>query len=431
MSRDADLRLRAYVLAVVVVSAVCLAATVRVRPLVGSPVLFALVAAAMLAGSLAVRLSSVNVSITSAISAAGVLLLGPAAGSVISGLSSLPASFRAEDRRWTRGAFNLGQLALADLAGGWAYVLAGGRPLAGAPLGLGEIPSVILPLFLLAATSFLINTTLVGTVVTLSTGVPMKEVWRSSFGWTIPTQAALVVLALALAQVVASEGIVGLGLFIMPLLIARQFYERYVTLRSAYAETVRSLVAVIEAKDTYTRGHSERVAAYATDIGRRLGFSNQRAERIELAALLHDLGKVAVSREVLAKAGRLSDQEYEAVKKHPAVGADIIESVPFLADLAPFISSHHERIDGNGYGNGLLGDEIPLEARVLSVADAFDAMTSSRPYRPALTVEETISELRRCSGSQFDQVIVETFAEALERDGLPVALPPRSLDEVV
>jgi putative nucleotidyltransferase with HDIG domain len=308
---------------------------------------------------------------------------------------------------------------LVALAGGWAYVAVGGRLIAGAPLRTAEIPGVILPLILLTFVSFTVNSSLVAAVVSLSSGRSLLEVWKSSFTWTIPAESALAVLALALAQVVASEGIVGLGLFVVPLIIAGQFYERYVALRRTYADTVRSLVAVIEAKDSYTKGHSERVACYSVDIGRRLGFSDRRVERIELAALLHDLGKVAISRNILLKKSPLDDDEYEAIRSHPDIGAHIIESVPFLADLVQVILSHHERVDGAGYGSQLTGEQIPLEARVLSVADAFDAMTSSRPYRAAMSRDSTVRELRRNAGQQFDQVIVETFAEALANGAFP------------
>lgn len=408
-----DLRLRVYVTSVAVLALGLLAATLRVRPLTFSVSLVALTIVATLSEILAVEFTSITFSITYAVCAATAILFGPAAGALVTGLATIPVSFTTDERRLLRGVFNFSQFILVGLAGGWAYLLSGGRLIAGAPLDAAEIPRTVLPLVLLTLASFAVNSSLVASVVSLTSGRHLFEVWKSSFTWIIPTESALTVLAIALAQVVASEGIVGLALFVVPLIIARQFYERYVTLRRTYADTVRSLVAVIDAKDAYTKGHSERVAAYSIGISRRLGFSDRQVERIELAALLHDLGKVAVSKKILLKKSRLNDEEYEAVKAHPDTGARIIEAVPFLADLIPFISGHHERVDGAGYGNHLSGEQIPLEARVLAVADAFDAMTSSRPYRAAMSREATVRELRRCAGQQFDEVIVEIFAEAL------------------
>jgi len=414
-----DLRLRLFVGSVAVLAMSLLSVTIYLRPYTLSLTLVALTAVAALSEVIAVEFSSINFSITHAVCAATTILFGPAAGALATGLATIPASFMAHERRVLRGVFNFSQFTLVALAGGWAYVAVGGRLIAGAPLRTAEIPGVILPLILLTFVSFTVNSSLVAAVVSLSSGRSLLEVWKSSFTWTIPAESALAVLALALAQVVASEGIVGLGLFVVPLIIAGQFYERYVALRRTYADTVRSLVAVIEAKDSYTKGHSERVACYSVDIGRRLGFSDRRVERIELAALLHDLGKVAISRNILLKKSPLDDDEYEVIKAHPDIGAHIIESVPFLADLVPVILSHHERVDGAGYGSQLTGEQIPLEARVLSVADAFDAMTSSRPYRAAMSRDSTVRELRRNAGQQFDQVIVETFAEALANGAFP------------
>lgn len=413
-----DLRLRTFAAILVVAGALGVALSYHLSPLTPSYLLLALAFFAMLGDILTVQISSVSVSMTYPVLGATIILLGPTAAGIVAAASPLPSAFSVKEKPIVRGLFNIGQLCFTTVVAGWVYLALGGRLLAGSPLVASEIPRVILPLVGMALVTFALNTVLVAAGVTMMIGVPFLRVWRSSFAWTIPTQASLTLLALALSQVVASEGVVGLALFAVPLLISRQFYERYIGLRKAYSDTVRSLVAVIEAKDAYTRGHSERVARYAVEVSRRLGFSDQRVERMELAALLHDLGKVAVRKDVLAKPGRLNEEELAEIRSHPDIGARIIESVPFLSDLVPLISAHHERMDGSGYGAQLVGDEIPLEARVLSVADAFDAMTSSRPYRSPMTVDATVCELRRCAGQQFDPLIVETFIEAVSEGGI-------------
>lgn len=432
MPSRADLRLRLFAALVFLAACFALYFTMRVRPIVISPTLIALGIAAMVAEVLSVQYGPVSISFTTSVCAAANILLGPAGGGLATGMSTLLASARVKEQPVLRGVYNVGQLSLTGLAAGWAYVLTGGIVLGHSALTPSQIPRVILPLAALAVASFVANTSLVGAYLSLKLGASFLSIWKSTFSWTIPAQAALTVLALALAQTVAATGVIGLGLFVVPLLIARQFYERYLTLKRAYADTVRSLVAVIEAKDAYTRGHSERVALYSVDVARRLGFSDQRVERIELAALLHDLGKVGISKRILQKRSRLSDEEFEIIKAHPDIGAHIIEGVPFLADLVPVIHSHHERVDGTGYGGHLEGEAIPIEARVLGVADAFDAMTSSRPYRAAMSVDQTTQELRRCAGQQFDDVIVETFLEALSRGAFADILPAEeAADEAV
>jgi HD-GYP domain-containing protein (c-di-GMP phosphodiesterase class II) len=152
-----------------------------------------------------------------------------------------------------------------------------------------------------------------------------------------------------------------------------------------------------------------RVAEYSVLIARSMGVPPAMVERIEYAALLHDLGKVGVSHRVLGKEAALTAAEYDEIKRHPGIGAHILSDVPYLADLVPVIAAHHERLDGSGYGQGLVGSEIPFEARILSVADAYDAMTSVRPYRGAMPHEAAVQQLLEGCGTQFDEDVVAAF----------------------
>jgi len=183
-----------------------------------------------------------------------------------------------------------------------------------------------------------------------------------------------------------------------------------------------TLSRAIEARDPYTRGHSARVTAIAEAIARRLGWDRERLELLQVGGPLHDVGKLGVSEEVLAKPGRLDEQELAQIREHPKLGARILIRVAGLRGAIPYVLYHHERWDGRGYPTGRAGEEIPLEARVLAVADAFDAMTSDRPYRPALHRDEAIAEVARCAGTQFDPEIVRIFLELFaERAALPAA----------
>jgi len=181
------------------------------------------------------------------------------------------------------------------------------------------------------------------------------------------------------------------------------------------------LTSAIEARDSYTQGHSARVTALAEEVARRLGWSPEQLATLRIGGPLHDIGKLAVSDEVLRKEGRLEPDELDQIRQHPTIGARILLRMAALRDAIPYVLYHHERWDGSGYPSGKAGEEIPVEARLLAVADAFDAMTSDRPYRRALSREEALAEVERCAGTQFDPTIARAFLEVFGEAELPVA----------
>jgi len=191
--------------------------------------------------------------------------------------------------------------------------------------------------------------------------------------------------------------------------------QLYARLQQAHIGTIASLATVIEARDPYTIGHSTRVTQYAVAIAEAMGLPAEEVEEIRLASLLHDVGKIGVPDRVLSKTGRLSNEEYSAIKMHPTMSVKIIEPLPHLAKIIPVIYHHHEHYDGTGYVEGKSGDKIPLGSRIISAADAYEAMTSDRPYRKALSREEAMAELQRNSGTQFDPEVVGLFLDLLER----------------
>lgn len=169
--------------------------------------------------------------------------------------------------------------------------------------------------------------------------------------------------------------------------------------------------AALEARDPYLRGHSARVTSLAEGLARRLGWRDERLDGLRLGGTLHDVGKIAVTASVLCKPGPLTEEELAEIRTHPLAGARLIGAILDFEPALPYVLHHHERWDGAGYPHGLAAEEIPIEARLLGVADAFDAMTSLRSYRPALSVEQALGELARCAGSQFDPDVAETFVE--------------------
>ncbi len=189
-------------------------------------------------------------------------------------------------------------------------------------------------------------------------------------------------------------------------------------LEEAYFHTVKALAAAIEARDPYTGGHVERVAEYAVAIARELGWTEDRIAVVRLGAALHDVGKIGVDDAILRKPASLSEQEWALMRMHPEIGARLLQNVPFLLPYTPVVLHHQERWDGKGYPHGLSGEQIPAEARVVAVADAFDAMTTTRPYRAALPEEAALEEIQRHAGSQFDPEAAAAFLHLRRRGRL-------------
>jgi len=185
--------------------------------------------------------------------------------------------------------------------------------------------------------------------------------------------------------------------------------EQSEKIRNSYLGAMTALVYALEAKDMYTSGHSRKVAELSATLASELGMLQDKLEKMRLAGLLHDIGKIGVKESILNKRGKLTDEEYQLIKLHPQVGVKIL--IPIIEDkgILDIVRHHHERYDGKGYPDGLLGNEIPLEARILAVADTYDALTSARPYRAVMSAERACAEIKRCSGSQFSPEVVEVF----------------------
>ena len=199
----------------------------------------------------------------------------------------------------------------------------------------------------------------------------------------------------------------------------KQLAEKHSELRTAYIQTIRALAEAVDAKDSYTRGHSERVGVYSSKIAREIGLPRELIERVYIAGLLHDVGKIGVRDAVITKPDRLTDAEYEEIKQHPEIGAKILEPVSFLSDVVECVRHHHEWYDGSdrGYPDQLRSDSIPLPSRVILVADTVEAMTSDRPYRKGLPLDTVIEELHKYSGTQFDPACADACLRLLEAEG--------------
>jgi putative nucleotidyltransferase with HDIG domain len=258
---------------------------------------------------------------------------------------------------------------------------------------------------------------LMAAIVHAAYGLPFAKTVLDTARTVMVAQFVYVGLA-AIAYILwVSVGVPSLVLLIVPLLVARQSLLTVQNRQEAFDRMVGTFVAAIQAKDGYTRGHAERVSDLSVLVAERMGLSYDERQLIRYGAILHDVGKIGVSIGVLCKAGPLTDDEFGEMKQHPEIGAEMLSDIDFLKPALAIVEHHHERLDGRGYPAGLEGDDIPLLTRIVTAVDAFDAMTSTRPYRRALPVSVAIEELTANAGSQFCPRVVEHLVAVIAEEG--------------
>jgi HD-GYP domain-containing protein (c-di-GMP phosphodiesterase class II) len=296
---------------------------------------------------------------------------------------------------------------------GHVYMLLGGQ------VGSFVLPESILPLLVAGVIYFTINSTAVSFVIGFTEKVSPLRVWQLNYVRAALHLALLLSLGGLMALVFLEAGFWGLFLFCIPLVFARHAFRLYAQMRRELYEFVKAMSDIIEEVDTYTKEHSHRVSEYAVALARAMKLSEREIQSLEYAALVHDLGKVALpTREAIKKEGELSEDERREMVSHPGTAANIMVRVKALHRASTIVRYHHERPDGKGYPLGLPGDDVPLSARILNVADAFDAMTSDRPYRSALSDKQALDELNRGSGTQFDGRVVQCLIDLYDQGKL-------------
>ncbi len=354
--------------------------------------------------------SSAYITVASALDYAAIVVFGPVVAAMIATVSSIVTATLVSRREPHKVLFNVCLFIITILGAGYVFDLVGGRP-------TPDISELVLPLAACGITYFLLDTFGVSFIVALMQSTNPWRVWQRTYLWTTVTHlVGFVPLGAIVVVIYLHIGIPGVALFLIPLLLARYSFKLYTEMRQIHIDTVRALTSAIDASDPYTKGHSERVTAYAVAIAREMGLSERRVQTIEYAGLLHDMGKIALQHDVLLKPGALSEEEWRIMRTHPETGAKIVSDLQFLKGARDVVLHHHERYDGSGYPDGLSGDSIPLEARIIKVADAFDAMLSNRPYRDSLGVERAIREIEDGSGTEFDPRVADVFLR-LVREG--------------
>jgi hypothetical protein len=318
-----------------------------------------------------------------------------------------------------RKVFNCAYRVPATAAGGFAYTLVG------APIGdpaLDSVPRMIIGGVAATAAHQLVNASLVCLVIWIEGRIrPIDFIARV----VAPTFVPMLGYG-CLGLLLAVTWLGGLGplaslLILVPLALARWAMQQYEAEREAQAAAMRAFIEIIETKDLYTRGHSERVSTGVGMLGRHLRLPDDRQQALEHAGLLHDVGKVGVPTRIIRKPGRLDESEMDAIRLHPARGVELIGNIPFLEEVKSAVLHHHEKFDGTGYPAGLSGMSIPYFARIIGIVDAFDSLTSTRSYRPARSVEETLAILEQDRNTHFDPSLVDAFVQVIRTRGWAAA----------
>jgi len=385
---------------------------------------FILAALTVVSGSASVKLPSspASISISETFVITGALLYGPAAGTVLTALDGLVLSFWMSRRHTEahRALFNVSAPAFSAWCSAQLFFLVSGiPPLVREP---ASINSIIPALILFALTYFGLNSWLVTFVIAIEQRLDPVKVWTDNFlllSLNYFAGASVAILFVGFTRTI-DLGYIGI---ILPLLLLLYFTFKFSMsrvedankhvdeLNRLYLSTIETFAMAIDAKDQVTHGHIRRVQQHALSLARELGIRDSRLiKAIEAAALLHDMGKLAVPEYILNKPGKLTDSEFAKMKLHASVGADILSAVDFPYPVVPIVRHHHENWDGSGYPSGLRGTSIPIGARILSVVDCFDALTSDRPYRPRLSEDEAMKIVMERRGTMYDPLIVDSFA---------------------
>ena len=356
--------------------------------------------------------NDIGVSVGSAVNLASIIVGGPLLGTTASFLGLLFRCPKTKEHGFLHlfntsyyiTIFNISQSIIVTSAMGIIYVGTGGRV-----GGFSLLQTIII---MLIGTVF--NSIIISGLISSLEKQNFIRTWYSNIKGTFASAIAVGSIGIIIALAFIGYGYWAVILFFGPLLLARYSFKLYMETRTMYLSTIEAFNSAMEAKDTYTFGHASRVEEYAVKLAEAYGLSFARIQHIKDAAILHDIGKIGVSDNILNKTARLSGEEYDEIKKHPTIGAEIVGKVDFLQRAAEIVRHHHERYDGRGYPDGLSGDKIPIEACILAIADSYDAMTTDRPYRGALTREEALEEIRTNAGTQFHPELANIFCKVFK-----------------
>ncbi|MCR3955385.1 MAG: HD-GYP domain-containing protein [Gudongella sp.] len=356
--------------------------------------------------------NTVGVSVGYAINIATIIIGGPLLATTTAGLGFLLRAPKIEGRGYVhifnlpphKSLFNVSQSIIVTAIMSLLYLSLGGK--------IGEF--ALFTTILVILIGVIINTSIISAFISISNELEFVDTWISNIKGFSPSALAVGTIGIIIALAYIGYGYGAVILFFGPLLLARYSFKLYIEMRNLYLSTIQALNKTVEAKDPYTSGHANRVEKFAVDLAKAYHLPFESIQNLKTASILHDIGKIGIHDEILNKASRLTQEEYQEIMRHPAIGAEIISKVNFLSDITTIVRHHHERYDGKGYPDGLSGEDIPIEAAILTIADSYDAMTSDRPYRKAMTPEEALSELQNNAGTQFHPDLVKVFVSIID-----------------
>ena len=273
----------------------------------------------------------------------------------------------------------------------------------------------ILYFLVLVVVFFIVNTLIISLLIKFLSNQNFIYVFLNNMKFGILNIFAMAPFGFLLAYLYRAYNIFGIVILLVPIMLSRYTFMLYIESKSKYIETVEALMHAIEARDKYTEGHSRRVADISIMIARELKYSEHKIEKLKIASLLHDVGKIGIDDSILNKPGKLSIEEFNLIKQHPVIGYEILKNIKDFEDINLIVKHHHERYDGKGYPSGKSADELGLDIFIVQLADSIDAMETDRPYRKALSREKVINEVKKNSGTQFHPVVVNAYLSAVEK----------------
>lgn len=353
--------------------------------------------------------NSIGISVGYAINLAAIIAGGPVLGTTSAFLGVLFRFPNIDGRGYVhvfnsplyKNVFNVSQSIIVTGFIGIIYLVMGGA--------IGSF--VTIPIMFLLIIGVLFNTVIISGFLAIVNNQNFIYIWFNNIKGTFLNSIAVGTIGIIMAIAFIGYGYGAVILFFGPLMLARYSFKLYIDIGSMYISTIDAFNSALEAKDNYTAGHASRVEEYSIKLGQAYGLSPNRIENLKNAAMLHDIGKIGIRDEVLNKVGKLTSEEYGEMMHHPTIGADIIKKVDLFGDISEIIRYHHERYDGKGYPKGLSGNAVPIESYMLAIADSYDAMTTDRTYREALTKDEALEQIKLNAGSQFHPEIAKLFLE--------------------
>lgn len=306
-------------------------------------------------------------------------------------------------------AFNYCILVLGILCSNYVYLLFEGT------FAIDKLSSNIFQIILFCIVFFIIDTTIISILSALMTNKNIIYVFIGNMRLVILNILVMAPFGVILAYVFNLYRYGGVILVLVPIVLTKYTFSLYIQTKSQYIQTVDALMLAMEARDKYTEGHSKRVAEISASIAKELKYNDWKIENLNMAALLHDVGKIGIDDEILNKPGKLTSEEYDTIKTHPLIGYNILKDIKNLQNILPIVRNHHERYDGTGYPDAKKSEDLSLDVFIIQLADSIDAMSTDRPYRKALQPDVIIDEVKKHSGTQFHPKVVQAYFKVLEK----------------